>query len=344
MNVPSSQVLRRQLALARATDDVASRDRELRERLPLDRAQHGHNEALRRGDGDADVRGREPEQRVLGVLHVDVAVAHQRVRADLREQVGDGDADVGIQLARARDELVRARHVGRDRQLEDRRLPRGGEAARDRLADVRQRHRLDVAGSARRPAQPARGDLAALDVLGDDAAVGPGAAQRREVDAALAGDPARERRGLDAAAVRRARARRLAVGDALGRRGCRRRDPLRARDRARAPRPASPRSAACRCPGLRRLRELLACLADPRDRLTDRRLALGQRDPQQHAGVVGLDLLRDLVGVDLEQRLALRDRVAFLLEPLRDRSGFHALAEPRQLDLAGHGLLPPPCA
>ena len=65
-------------------------------------------------------------------------------------------------------------------------------------------------------------------------------------------------------------------------------------------------------------------------------LALGDGDPQQHARSLGLDLLRHLVGVELVERLALLDRVALGLEPLDDRAGLHALAEPRELDLASH--------
>ena len=90
--------------------------------------------------------------------------------------------------------------------------------------------------------------------------------------------------------------------------------------------------------------DLFALLADARDRLADRRLALGERDLQQHAREVRLDLLRHLVGVDLEERLALRDRVALGLQPLRDGAGLHALAEPRELDLGRHRLTSPPCA
>ena len=55
------------------------------------------------------------------------------------------------------------------------------------------------AGTGRRRA---RRRLGALDVLGDDPALGPGAAQRRQLDAALAGDAARQRRRLDPRAVR----------------------------------------------------------------------------------------------------------------------------------------------
>jgi hypothetical protein len=83
-------------------------------------------------------------------------------------------------------------------------------------------------------------------------------------------------------------------------------------------------------------RYLLTSLADEGNRLAHRRLALRQRDLQQHAREVARDLLRDLVGVDLEERLALLDRVALVLQPLRDRARLHPLAEPRQLDLRRH--------
>ena len=59
-----------------------------------------------------------------------------------------------------------------------------------------------VGGRRRGRGRPAaRPPLGALDVLGDDPALGAGPAEGGEVDAALPGDPARERRGLDAAAV-----------------------------------------------------------------------------------------------------------------------------------------------
>ena len=110
------------------------------------------------------------------------------------------------------DERVRAGHLGRDRELEDGHRPRRGQAARDRLADARQRDRLDLARRDRR-SRGARGrrglGRGALDVVGDDPAVRARAPQRREVDPALARHSPRERRGLDPAAVRQ---RRDAVG------------------------------------------------------------------------------------------------------------------------------------
>ena len=83
-------------------------------------------------------------------------------------------------------------------------------------------------------------------------------------------------------------------------------------------------------------RELLALLADHADRLADRHLAFLDRDLQQDAGEVGLDLLRHLVRVQLVQRLALLDLVPLGLEPLDDRARLHPLPEPGQLDLASH--------
>src|SRR6185503_19808680 len=87
-------------------------------------------------------------------------------------------------------------------------------------------------------------------------------------------------------------------------------------------------------------RHVLALLADPRDRLADRRLTLGLRDLQQHAGEVRLDLLRDIVRIELVERLALLDALALGLQPLDDRAGLHALPEARELDLGGHRYFP----
>ena len=268
VNVPSSRsCVVSLLSRARPTIVAAGR-RDLGERQPLDGAQDRHDEPLRRGDGDADVRGRELQQRVLGVLHVHVAVAHQRLRAHLREQVGDGDAHVRVQLARARDELVRARHVGADRQLEDRRLPRGGQPARDRLADVRQRDRLDLAASAR-PRAPA-------------AARRPRARSTSSATMRPSGPVPRS----DESSMPRSRAMRRASGEALMRPPFARwlaNLAAAARHAQRASRRCSAlgvvlgafvgfsAAAACRALGAC---DFLALLADPRDRLADRRLAL----------------------------------------------------------------------
>ena len=81
MNVPPSRSSRAQLGVARATDEVGAHLRDLRDRQPLRAAHDRDDEPLRRRDGDADVGAREDEQRIVGELHVHVAVAHQRVRA-----------------------------------------------------------------------------------------------------------------------------------------------------------------------------------------------------------------------------------------------------------------------
>ena len=94
---------------------------------------------------DADVSVREDEQGVFAVLHVHVAVAHQRLRGQLRQDVGDRDAHVGIELTLLRHELVRAGHVDVHGQLKSRDSPGLREPARDRLADLRERTRLDLA-------------------------------------------------------------------------------------------------------------------------------------------------------------------------------------------------------
>jgi hypothetical protein len=97
---------------------------------------------------------------------------------------------------------------------------------------------------------------------------------------------------------------------------------------ARAPpfRPAHPRAARTRPrPG-----------ADDPDGRADVDLAVRDDDLQEDAVGLRLDLLRHLVGVELVERLALRDRVALGLQPADDRPGLHALAQPRELDLGRH--------
>ena len=81
--------------------------------------------------------------------------------------------------------------------------------------------------------------------------------------------------------------------------------------------------------------DVFALLADDRDPLADLDLlALAGEDLQQDAARVRLDLLRDLVRVELVERLALLDRVPFGLEPADDRAGLHALPEPRQAHIS----------
>ena len=89
----------------------------------------------------------------------------------------------------------------------------------------------------------------------------------------------------------------------------------------------------------------LALLADERNRLADRHLALGDRDLEEDSGrllrllCVTLSVSSSKSGSPFLHRLALR------LEPADDRAGLHALAEPRQDHLRRHRLrLSPPFA
>ncbi len=67
-----------------------------------------------------------------------------------------------------------------------------------------------------------------------------------------------------------------------------------------------------------------------------RRRALGQQDLLQEAGNGAGYLGIDLVGLDLDQRLISRDRIANLLEPATDRALGDRLAQLRHLDDRGH--------
>src|SRR5207248_4715006 len=91
----------------------------------------------------------------------------------------------------------------------------------------------------------------------------------------------------------------------------------------------------------RHLGNVLPFGADERDGLADGHLSLCDGDLEQDAVRLGLDLLRHLVGVELEERLALLDGFALGLQPADDRAGLHALAEPRQDDLRRHGYIFP---
>src|SRR5260370_11444565 len=80
--------------------------------------------------------------------------------------------------------------------------------------------------------------------------------------------------------------------------------------------------------GRRLLGQRFAFVADEADRLTYFDLAFRDGDLQEHAARLGLDLLRHLVRVELVERFALLDLLAFGLEPLDDRPRLHALPEP----------------
>jgi hypothetical protein len=90
----------------------------------------------------------------------------------------------------------------------------------------------------------------------------------------------------------------------------------------------------------RRNIRFLSRLPEARDDGVDRHgLALGHEDFEEGAGSRGWNLGVDLVGGDLEERLVALDRVAGLLEPLRDRSFGDRLAHLRHDDVRRHGLV-----
>jgi hypothetical protein len=70
----------------------------------------------------------------------------------------------------------------------------------------------------------------------------------------------------------------------------------------------------------------------------DRRdLALGDEDPRHGACCGRRDLDRRLVGLDLDERVVLRDLLALRDEPARDLALGQPLAEIGQLELIRHG-------
>ena len=70
------------------------------------------------------------------------------------------------------------------------------------------------------------------------------------------------------------------------------------------------------------------------------RLTFGHDDSQQHAAGRRGDLGVDLVGIHLEQRLELVDRLPFDLEPLRDGAFDDRFAQLRHDDLGRHLVSP----
>ena len=193
-----------ELAFPGAADEAGPVCGDLLDRLPIGVADHRHDEPVRRGDGDADVRHGEAEDLVAREVGVHRPMAQERGRRDLRQQVAH--RRLRLAVAEASDEplaqLQGAGHVDRQRQLEDRRLPRLGQATRDRLARRRQLDLLDLSGRRRdggRRGRLRRGDGAALDIIGDDPAFGAAAGQCRDVDPLLTREPAGERGGLDPA-------------------------------------------------------------------------------------------------------------------------------------------------
>ena len=104
-----------------------------------------------------------------------------------------------------------------------------------------------------------------------------------------------------------------------------------------------PRRCGRRGDGLRRQPALRARTAHPRRppawpaaRRPATSAALRRGDRSQHAGGRRGDLHRHLVGLQLDQRLVGRDRVAVVLHPARDGGGGDAFAQRGHLDLGRH--------
>ena len=139
----------------RAVDEVDAGRGDLLDRQPLGAADHGNDEPAVGRHRHADVGRRVDPHLLAGELGVQPPVAHERRRGDLREDVRDRRLRA---VLRELDELLAERerpaHVRRHGDLEDRRLPGLGQAARDRLADRRQRHDLDLARRGAAGAQP----------------------------------------------------------------------------------------------------------------------------------------------------------------------------------------------
>ena len=190
----------------------------------------------------------------------------------------------------------------------------------------------------------------ALDVLGDDPTVRASSLECAELDATLLGDAASEGRGLDATSRRRRGTRLWRGGRCRGRRrgGRGRRCSRRGRGGSVERRGTDGcrlhlGRAGCRGRRCRRCevaRNGLPRLPDQRDQLAYGHLgALELDDLQQDAVGVGLDLLGDLLGVELVERLSLAHRVAFGLEPADDDAALHSLPEAGQRDLGCHQAL-----
>jgi hypothetical protein len=197
-----------------------------------------------------------------------------------------------------------------------------------------------------------------LDVGLDDPPAGPGARDRLQLEPALTGDPPGERRGLDPPVPGRGGnwfrsrprlGRRLYLLPAtcwLSFRGsllAARRRLLLARFLFRLTFFRLARFLLSLCLGRSVTgRRRLPRLADPRDHLADRqRGALLGDDLDQGAAGVGLvDHVR-LVGLDLDQLLALRHLVPDRLQPAQDRPLLHRVGQAGHDDFRRHqGALP----
>ena len=98
----------------------------------------------------------------------------------------------------------------------------------------------------------------------------------------------------------------------------------------------------CRCRGdrLGHIGHLPAAVADHRDRFPDRHRRAGlDEDLREDSAVVGLQLHRGLVGLDLGEHVTCQHGVTFVLEPLSDDTFGHGVGQAGHEDV-GHGAPP----
>ena len=339
-SVPSSAFL----AKARICDSISAKP------MPVRVAQHRHDEAFARADRDADVEVVLQHHLVALDFRVEARERAQRANRRLDEERRDAQADavrsLNDCLCRSRSAItadmstslkvvsIAAVLCASTSRLRDGRAALGhAHALLGALAG--RRRGFSATGAAgcagrraatacgRRRAAGRRGRL--LDVAPHHPAGVAAAAHAGEIDVAAPRPPC-ARSASPAAACRRSRCRG---------RGRRRR--LR-RGLGAAWRSASPQP---RRAGAGRRRRLL----DHAQHLADLDvLAVLAGDPGQHAGLWRADLEVDLVGLELDERVAGGDVVAFLAQPLGDARVDNRLADFGHDDVRGHVCESSECA
>ena len=123
---PALEVVRAELAVARARDERRrARRRSRRSRARSALADHRHDEPVRRRDGDAR-RSRSGSRWIASSAKCAFTSrwrTARRAQTFVRTSVTVGSASPSAVRSTSARERERARHVGRDRELEDGRLP-----------------------------------------------------------------------------------------------------------------------------------------------------------------------------------------------------------------------------
>ena len=299
--------------MPRFLDQRAGVDGDLEDRLAVGVEDRRHEQRVVRGDGDADVHAAEADHPAVLEAAVHGRVLAQRQPGGVDEEVVHGRERRATLPAQLVAERGHALHVDRDLERELRDLgPRPRHPLDDRALGRRQVDDGLLTASAR-SGGGRRGRRCALggaaDVRFGDPAARTGALESVQIDAELGcespGDGGR------------ARTRACAGGSGRGSWSGRRRRGRRGR------------SGRCR-----RGRRRGAVDGQARDHVAEPgRLVLTDRDLAEHAVDLGLVHDRGLVGLDLDERLALRDRIARLLEPAQDDGLLHRVREPRHHDV-----------